>query len=199
MRNVLTVDVEDYFQVEAFASSVKPDSWDGFEPRVEGNVRRVLGLLDRNRTTGTFFVLGWIARKFPGLVREIAAAGHEIGSHGFSHQHISRQSPEQFRADVRAARQCLMDQVQKPVRSYRAPSFSITKRTLWAVDVLAEEGFRFDSSIFPVRHDLYGIPDGHRFPYWHTTPKGGSVFEFPRRHSRWRARRSGWPGADTFA
>jgi polysaccharide deacetylase family protein (PEP-CTERM system associated) len=194
MRNVISIDVEDYFHVEAFASRIRPDEWDRFTPRVEENVDRVLALLDRHRTSGTFFVLGWVARRFPRLVREIAKRGHEIGCHGFGHQHISRQSPDQFRWDIRSARMCLMDEVQKPVYSYRAPSFSVTRETLWALDVLAEEGFRFDSSIFPVRHDLYGIPDGSRFPYWHVTPSGSRLFEFPPSTVKIAANRIGVAG-----
>ena len=113
------------------------------------------------------------------MVREIAARGHEIGCHGFGHQRLHRLTPEEFRTDLRNALGTLTDQAQQPVRCYRAPSFSIVKSTIWALDVLAEEGFTCDSSIFPVRHDYYGVPDAPRFPYWHKTPQGNSIFEFP--------------------
>jgi polysaccharide deacetylase family protein (PEP-CTERM system associated) len=172
--NALTVDVEDYFHVEAFASRISPDDWHTFELRVERNVNLILEILTKHGSCATFFILGWVAKRLPRLTREIADAGHEIGCHGHLHRHVHKQTPEQFRLDVRAARQCLMDQTQKPVYCYRAPSFSITKSTLWALDILAEEGFKIDSSIFPVRHDLYGMPDSDRFPHWRS-----QIFEFP--------------------
>ncbi len=174
MLNALSIDVEDYFHVEAFATRISPDDWSTFTPRVEKNVNLILEILAKYETKATFFVLGWVAELFPHLVRQIVKAGHEIGCHGYAHQHIHRQTPEQFRHDICAARQCLMDQIQQPVDCYRAPSFSITISTLWALDVLAEEGFKIDSSIFPVRHDLYGIPDADRFPHWKNR-----IFEFP--------------------
>ncbi len=179
MLNVMSVDVEDYFQVEALSESLAGRSWDSFEPRVEGNVARILDLFGAEGIKGTFFVLGWVAQRFPQLIKRIAAAGHEIGCHGFAHRRLHRLSPEEFRADLRDARELLKQLAQQPVIAYRAPSFSIVRQTDWALDVLAEEGFRFDSSIFPVRHDLYGIPDADRFPHWHTTPRGRSIFEFP--------------------
>lgn len=172
--NVLSIDVEDYFHVEAFASRVSPRDWDSFAPRVEKNVGEVLELLAAHGLQATFFVLGWIAERYPRLVRDIAAAGHELGCHGHGHRHLHRLTPEQFREDVRSARECISSAARQAVHVYRAPSFSITRRTLWALDILAQEGFRIDSSIFPVRHDLYGIPDAPRFPHWR-----GSVFEFP--------------------
>jgi polysaccharide deacetylase family protein (PEP-CTERM system associated) len=174
MLNVLSVDVEDYFHVEAFASRVSPQDWGSFEPRVERNVDRVLELFVRHRVQATFFVLGWVARRFPRLVGNIASAGHEIGCHGFGHQHLEKLTREQFREDIRAARQCLSEQARQPVVAYRAPSFSVTRRSLWALDVLAEEGFEIDSSIFPVRHDLYGIPGAPRFLHWRDR-----ILEFP--------------------
>jgi polysaccharide deacetylase family protein (PEP-CTERM system associated) len=174
MVNALSIDVEDYFHVEAFASQIPPDSWCTFEPRVEKNIDLILDILAKHQSSATFFVLGCVAELFPQMVRRIAEAGHEIGCHGHAHQHIRRQTPEQFRQDVRKACRCLMDQIQKPVQCYRAPSFSITKFTLWALDILVEEGFKIDSSIFPVRHDLYGIPDADRFPHWRN-----HIFEFP--------------------
>jgi len=179
MRNVLSVDVEDYYQVEAFAGQVPRNRWDSFPSRVERNVGRILDLFDKHEVKATFFVLGWVAEHSPGLVREIAARGHEIGCHGFGHQRLPRLTPEQFRQDLRAARARLMDEAQCALLAYRAPSFSITQSTLWAFDILAEEGFTCDSSVFPVRHDFYGNPDAPRFPHWHQTPQGNSIFEFP--------------------
>ena len=179
MLNVLSVDVEEYFQVEAFARSVDRRTWASFAPRVDGNVRRVLDLFDRHDAKATFFVLGWIGRQYPHLVREIAARGHEIGCHGFGHQRLHELTRKEFRADLREALGILTDQAQQPIRAYRAPSFSIVKHTMWAFDILAEEGFTFDSSIFPVHHDNYGVPDAPRFPYIHQTKEGNSVYEFP--------------------
>jgi polysaccharide deacetylase family protein (PEP-CTERM system associated) len=168
------VDLEDYFHVEAFADRISPDDWKSFAPRAERNVTLILSILAKHQVLATFFVLGWVAELFPNLIRKISDAGHEIGCHGYSHQPIYRQTPEQFRQDVRTARRCLMDQVQKPIMCYRAPSFSITRSTIWALDILAEEGFEIDSSIFPVRHDLYGIPDAERFPHMRN-----GIIEFP--------------------
>jgi polysaccharide deacetylase family protein (PEP-CTERM system associated) len=194
MINVLSVDVEDYFHVEAFASCVKLSEWDKFPVRVDRNVGRVLELFERHRVKATFFVLGWVAKKLPNLVREISKHGHEIACHGFGHQHLRRLTPAQFREDLRAARGHLVDQAQNPVRAYRAPSFSIVKETLWALDVLAEEGFSIDSSIFPAHHDVYGIPDAPRFPYWHKTAQGTSLFEFPPSTVRWSGNNVGVGG-----
>jgi polysaccharide deacetylase family protein (PEP-CTERM system associated) len=177
--NALTIDVEDYFHVEAFASRISPSSWDEYTPRVEKNVDEILSLFDRRSVKATFFVLGWVARRFAPLVRRIAAAGHEVGCHGFGHQHLHRLSPEEFRLDLRHARQCLMDIIQVPVNCYRAPSFSVIRKTSWALDILAEEGFVADSSVFPIWHDLYGVPEAHRFPCWYKTSRGNTIFEFP--------------------
>jgi polysaccharide deacetylase family protein (PEP-CTERM system associated) len=179
MLNAMSVDVEDYFQVEAFASCVSRKDWESFPSRVERNVARVLELFGRYNTRGTFYVLGWVAERFPHLIRQISKAGHEIGSHGFAHQHIGRQTPESFRKDICEARDKLTNEVQKEIVCYRAPSFSVTDNTLWALEVLAQEGFKIDSSIFPVRHDLYGMPDAPRFPYWRHISKQYSIFEFP--------------------
>jgi polysaccharide deacetylase family protein (PEP-CTERM system associated) len=179
MFNALSVDVEEYFHVEAFSSCISPNQWNSFSSRVEGSVERVLALFSRYHARATFYVLGWVAERFPLLVRRIDAAGHEIGCHGFAHQRIGTQSRDQFRADIRNAREVLANEVQKDIRCYRAPSFSITRDTYWALAILAEEGFIIDSSIFPVRHDLYGIPDAPRFPYWQHGSNGCGIFEFP--------------------
>ena len=177
--NVLSVDVEDYFHVEAFAGKIRRDDWDSYERRVEQNTSRILEIFERRRAKATFFILGWVAERFPHLSQQIAAAGHEVGCHGYAHQRLQRLTREQFREDLRRATGLLADQVQQPIRSYRAPSFSIVRNTLWALDVLAEEGYELDSSIFPVRHDLYGIPDADRFASWQKSPEGHRIFEFP--------------------
>lgn len=179
MLNVLSVDVEDYFHVEAFAGRIRYDEWDTFRPRVDRNVKRILELFARHGATGTFFVLGWVAKKFPQLVREIAKAGHEIGSHGYKHRRLHLQTPDELRHDIRETAAVLTDQLQQPIRCYRAPSFSIVKSTMWAFDILGEEGILLDSSIFPVRHDLYGFPDAERFASWYVSKGGHRIFEFP--------------------
>jgi polysaccharide deacetylase family protein (PEP-CTERM system associated) len=176
--NALTVDVEDYFQVEAFSDVVRPDTWDAWPRRVATNTRVLLDLFARHGVRGTFFVLGWVADREPDLVREIALAGHEVACHGFAHRPIYRQSPGEFRDDIRRARRRLEDLIGGPVEGYRAPTYSITRVSLWAVDILIEEGFRYDSSIFPVYHDRYGIPKAERFPYALSTP-AGTLVEFP--------------------
>jgi len=174
IKNALTVDVEDYFHVEAFASSISPEDWQGCELRAENNVERILKLFEHRQVKATFFILGWVAERVPELARRIADAGHEIGCHGYAHQHIRRQSPAEFREDVRRVRGLLTDQTGQAVQCYRAPSFSITNKTLWALDILAEEGFTIDSSIFPARHDLYGIAGAPRFLH-----KRNGLIEFP--------------------
>ena len=179
MLNVLSVDVEDYFQVEAFAEKIHRDDWDSYERRVELNTCRILEMFAKFGAKGTFFILGWVADRLPHLSKQIASAGHEIGCHGYAHQRLQTLTRDQFREDLKRATGLLTDQVQQPVRSYRAPSFSIVRHTMWAFDVLAEEGYTFDSSIFPVRHDFYGVPDAERFPSWQTSPAGHRIFEFP--------------------
>ncbi len=177
--NVLSVDVEDYFHVEAFASRIRYDDWNSFTPRVDRNVRRILQLFAKYQVKATFFVLGWVATKFPRLVQDIALEGHEIGSHGYKHQRLHRLTRDEFRRDIRDAAAALTDQIQRPIRCYRAPSFSIVPTTAWALDILGEEGIAIDSSIFPVRHDLYGFPEAERFPSWHVSATGHHIFEFP--------------------
>ncbi len=163
--NALSVDVEDYFQVEAFAAIIDRTDWDSFPSRVERNTGRVLELFADHGARATFFVLGWVAEKFPGLIRRIAEAGHEVASHGYRHYRVAEQSPDQYRTDVRITKALLEDIIGDRVRGYRAPSFSIGKDTLWALDILADEGYDYSSSIYPIRHDLYGMPDGQRFAY----------------------------------
>lgn len=179
LANAMTVDVEDYFHVSAFADHLDRSGWGGMESRVEANTRRILELLAGRGIHATFFVLGWVAERHPGLVREIAAAGHEIASHGFSHQLVYKQTPEVFREETLRSKRLLEDLIQAPVDGYRAASYSITSRSLWALDILAEAGFRYDSSVFPVRHDLYGIPGAQEVPHRLKTPAGHELVEFP--------------------
>lgn len=178
MVNALTIDVEDYFQVNAFAGVIRRDQWDTFPLRVGDNTRRILDMLDEFQVKGTFFILGWVAEREPELVREIGRRGHEVACHGYGHELIYGIGPEAFRADVRRAKQLLEDVSGVPVVGYRAPSYSITKKSLWALDILVEEGFQYDSSIFPVYHDTYGMPDAPRFPHVITTA-AGAIREFP--------------------
>jgi polysaccharide deacetylase family protein (PEP-CTERM system associated) len=179
MHNALTVDIEDYFHVAAFARQIDPATWDRFPLRVERNTHRLLELFAAREVRATFFVLGWVAERCPGLVRTIAAQGHEVACHGYSHQLIYAQTPTVFREETIRAKGCLEDQARRPVLGYRAASYSITRRSLWALDILTELGFEYDSSIFPVRHDRYGIPGSPRWPYRIDTPNGGSLVEFP--------------------
>ena len=179
MRNAMTVDVEDWFHVAALAPYVPRAKWDRCECRVERNTRRLLALCELQRLRATFFVLGWVAERYPALVREIAAHGHEVACHGQSHQLVYCQTPDEFREETRRAKRTLEDIVQQPVTGYRAASYSITRRSLWALDVLTEEGFLWDSSIFPIYHDRYGMPDAPRWPYRLTAPNGAELAEFP--------------------
>ena len=179
MINALTIDVEDYFHVQAFAGVISPTDWCHYPMRVENNTYRLLELLERRCIHATFFILGWVAERCPGLVRDIFNCGHEIGSHGYSHQMISRGDQESFRGDISRAKSILEDQIGSKVKCYRAPSYSITSNTLWALQILGELGFEYDSSIFPVRHDYYGIPDAPRFPHYRFLRDGGRLLEFP--------------------
>jgi len=177
--NVLTVDVEDYFHVEAFANNVRAEDWDSYPLRVEANTRRLLDIFASRGVSATFFVLGWVAQRCPTLVREIAAAGHDVGCHGFAHQAIYRGSKQDFVRDLRRAKMIIENILGSPVTAYRAPSYSITAKTIWALDLLAEEGFEYDSSIFPIVHDLYGIPGAPRFPHVRALKNGKEIKEFP--------------------
>ena len=179
IRNALTVDVEDYFHVSAFANSISRSDWNNHSLRVERNTHQLLDLFDSQGVKATFFVLGWVAERVNGLIGEIASRGHEVASHGYSHQLVYRQSPKVFREETLRSKGLLEELVQMPVRGYRAASYSITNRSLWALDILAEAGFDYDSSIFPVHHDRYGIPDAPKYPYRLTAPKGKQLVEFP--------------------
>lgn len=185
LRNALTVDVEDYFQVAALAEAIRPEDWHRHELRVERNTHRLLDLFDARDVTATFFVLGWVAERCPALVREIVARGHELASHGYSHQLVYRQTPEVFREETRRSKQILENEAQRRVLGYRAASYSVTRESLWALDIIAEEGFVWDSSIFPVRHDRYGIPGAQRWPHHLSTPAGHTLVEFPLTTLRW--------------
>lgn len=184
LTNAFTVDVEDYFHVSAFSKSVPYRDWSSCESRVVANTHRILELLNRYQVRGTFFVLGWVAERFPELVREIHRSGHEIGSHSYRHQLIYSMTPDEFRQDLELSCDVLEQITGLPVRLFRAPSFSITKESLWALDILIERGIEIDSSIFPVRHDIYGIPDAEVLPHCLERSCGtiaeipGTVFQF---------------------
>ena len=165
LSNALTIDVEDYFQVSALAPHIERTSWDSMPHRVERNVDRLLELLTESESHATFFTLGWIAQRYPRLVRSIVARGHELASHGHAHLRASEQSRAEFRADIEGARKRLEDIGGVAVRGYRAPSFSIGQGNLWAFDCIAEAGYAYSSSVYPVRHDHYGMPDAPRFAY----------------------------------
>ena len=179
LTHVLSVDVEDYFQVEAFAGSVDRKSWDRWPSRVVASTQRVLDLFDQHNTKGTFFIVGWVAERFPHLVRDIQSRGHELACHSYWHRTVYSLSPEEFRKDTQQAKQAIENAAGVTVRGYRAPSWSITKTCLWALDILAEEGFTYDSSIYPIHHDLYGVPGAKRFPYTHACTNGFKLREFP--------------------
>ncbi|WP_223793351.1 XrtA system polysaccharide deacetylase [Marinobacter sp. F4216] len=179
IRNALTIDVEDYFQVAALAEAVDRDDWPQMEYRVESNTDRLLELFERFDTKATFFVLGWVAERSPHLVRRIQQAGHEIASHGYSHQLVYSQTEKVFREETRRSKAILEDITGAPVTGYRAASYSITAKSLWALDVLCDEGFTWDSSIFPVHHDRYGMPGTPFTPYRIQAPNGGQLTEFP--------------------
>jgi len=177
--NALTVDVEDYFHVSALAPSIDRGSWGSRESRVVGNTHRLLDLFGQFGVRGTFFVLGWVAERHPRLVKDIAGAGHEVACHGFSHRLVYEQSPEEFREETLRSKRLLEDTMGAAVLGYRAASYSIVRRSLWALDILAEAGFAYDSSIFPVHHDRYGIPDAERNPHRMATPGGRWIVEWP--------------------
>jgi polysaccharide deacetylase family protein (PEP-CTERM system associated) len=176
VRNAMTVDVEDYFQVQAFAARVDRQQWQAYPGRVVANTNRVLDIFEQAGIFATFFTLGWVGERHPDLVRRIVERGHEVASHGYSHVPVHEQSVEDFRSDVRRTKRLLEDVAGKAVKGYRAASFSIGANTLWALDVLAEEGYAYSSSIFPVVHDFYGMPSAPRFAF---KPQRGSFLEVP--------------------
>ena len=177
--NAMTVDVEDYFHVAALAQYIDRSQWNSMEYRAEESTRRLLRLFDTAQIKATFFVLGWVAKRSPGLIREIHAAGHEIASHGMSHKLVYNQTPADFESETRESKALLEDITGSAVLGYRASTYSITQRSLWALDILREAGFVYDSSIFPIRHDMYGIPNAPTAPARIKTPKGATIVEFP--------------------
>jgi len=179
VTNALTVDVEDYFHVAALAPSIDRDSWGSRESRVLRNTHKLLAIFEQRDVQATFFVLGWVAEKNPQLVKDIAAHGHEVACHGFSHRLVYEQSPEEFYDETRRAKSLLENITGSAVLGYRAASYSIVRRSLWALDILAEEGFDYDSSIFPIHHHRYGIPDFSRTPVRIELAGGRSIREFP--------------------
>lgn len=174
--NAMTIDVEDYFQVSAMEPYVERSAWDAITPRVERNTQRILDLLADHDTRATFFTLGWVAERFPGLLRRMVDEGHEVASHGWSHVRVVNQGPAEFRADVTRTKALLEDVTGVRVRGYRAASYSIGRDNLWALNVLAETGHDYSSSIFPIHHDLYGMPEAPRFPFH---PEGLDLLEIP--------------------
>jgi polysaccharide deacetylase family protein (PEP-CTERM system associated) len=177
--NAFSVDVEDYFQVGAFEGTCPRERWSEYEPRVERNTRRLLDLCAAHGVKGTFFTLGWVAERWPELVRDIQRAGHELGTHGQDHRRVTGMTPAEFREDIRRSKATIEDVAGVQVIGYRAPNYSIVRKTFWAMDILMEEGFRYDSSVFPIHHDHYGIPDFSRFPRLVRGANGAALQEFP--------------------
>lgn len=173
--NAMTVDVEDFFHVSAFESIISPDQWQEYQPRVDRNTRRLLDMFAKHGVKSTFFTLGWVAERYPELVKEIHAQGHEVASHGYAHRRASEQTREEFYSDVKRSKDHLEDLIGEDVSGYRAPSFSIGYNNEWAFEVLAELGFSYSSSTYPVKHDLYGTPDWPRFAY----TRAENIIEIP--------------------
>ena len=187
-RNAFTIDVEDYFQVSAFAPHIPRSEWPIRECRIERNIDNILAMLDDHGTKATFFTLGWIAERYPEVVRNIVRSGHELASHGYGHERASDQTPESFFADINVAKLILEDLSGAEVKGYRAPSFSIGEKNLWAFECLEKAGYRYSSSIYPIRHDHYGMPDAPR--HAHTI---GSLIEIPATTLRFLNRN--WPAS----
>lgn len=177
LRNAMSVDVEDYFQVSAFEKHIRRDQWDVLPCRVEANTHRVMDLFDQHGIKATFFMLGWLAERYPQLVRRIVDSGHELASHGYSHVRVTQQQPDEFRADISRTKKLLEDIGGVEIRGYRAASYSIGARNLWALDVLAETGHVYSSSIYPIHHDLYGMPEAPRFAFYPHDEQG--LLEIP--------------------
>jgi polysaccharide deacetylase family protein (PEP-CTERM system associated) len=175
----LSVDVEEYFQCEVFAGAIPRSDWTRLERRARPALELIAELLARHRCRATFFVLGWLVERLAPLLRELRAAGHEIACHGYAHEHLARLSPRDLAEDLRRARSVIEDVLGLRPRGYRAPTFSVTRRTAWALDVIAAAGFHYDSSIFPVRHDRYGVPDAPLLPFRVVAPGGARLLEFP--------------------
>lgn len=186
--NALTIDVEDYFQVSAFAAHIPRSDWPLRECRVERNIDRILAMLDEHDTTATFFTLGWIAERYPQAIKRIAANGHEIASHGYGHERASDQTPKSFFSDIQVAKLILEDLAGYEVKGYRAPSFSIGEKNLWAFECLERAGYRYSSSIYPIKHDHYGMPNAPRHAH-----KIGELLEIPATTLRFLNRN--WPAS----
>ena len=198
MTNALTFDVEEYFHAEVFAGVVRPERWPTLESRVVETTERLLEVLAEGATSATFFILGGVAERHPKLVRAIRSGGHEVACHGYGHQMITRQSPAEFTEDVRRAKGILEDTTGVAVIGYRAPTFSVVRETLWSLEVLVELGFLYDSSIFPIVHDRYGIPDAGRFPHRLTVGPGIEITEFPLSTVSWSGGRFPVAGGGYF-
>jgi len=179
MKNALTFDIEEYFHAEVFARTLSPEEWPRLASRVVDTTERLLDILDYADVRATFFVLGWIADRYPTLVQDIAGRGHEIACHGYGHQMIHRQSRLEFAKDLQQAKTAIEDAAGVAVIGYRAPTFSVVRETLWSLEILWEAGFLYDSSIFPIAHDRYGIPDAPRFPHRVPITNGHGIAEFP--------------------
>lgn len=177
MRNAMTIDVEEYFQVAAFGQRIAPHEWEHWPSRIEYAMNRLLEMLAERQVHATFFTLGWVAERHPALIRQLVASGHELASHGYAHQRIGSQSQQQFRTDVAKSRTLLEQTGASPVLGYRAPSFSIDTHTTWAWDILQEVGYRYSSSVYPIRHDHYGMPQAPRTP-WRPC-HGSALLELP--------------------
>lgn len=177
IRNAMTVDVEDYFQVSAFAGTISRDDWERLPCRVEANTGRILDCFEHHGVQATFFTLGWVAERYPRLIRRITEAGHELACHGYDHRRVTEQTPAAFREDVRRSKTILEQIAGRAVLGYRAASYSIGRTTLWALPILQELGFRYSSSIYPVRHDLYGMPEAPRFRF--LPSHAGNLLEIP--------------------
>lgn len=198
MLNAMSVDVEDYFHVAALSESIRVEDWDTMPYRGEDSTARLIDLFAEFGIKSTFFVLGWMARRSPGLIRRIHAEGHEVACHGMSHQLIYRQTPEVFARETRESKALLEDLIGEPVTGYRAASWSITRDSLWALDIIRDQGFEYDSSIFPIWHDRYGIPDAPTAPGTVSTPSGARIVEFPPTTARVLGRRLPVAGGGYF-
>lgn len=196
-RNAMTIDVEDYYQVSAFESHVVRDDWDALPSRIERNLRRILDILDEQGVSATFFTLGWIAERHSELIRELIQRGHELASHGYAHVRVNRQDREAFLEDARRTKCLLEDMAGVEVKGYRAASYSIDDSTPWAHDVLREIGYRYSSSIYPIRHDHYGVPDAPRFAF-HPIPGDDAFIEVPISTMMIRSRRLPCGGGGYF-
>jgi polysaccharide deacetylase family protein (PEP-CTERM system associated) len=196
MQNALSVDVEDWFHVGAFERTIERANWDALTPRVERNTDAVLALFAEAGVSATFFTLGWVAERYPALIRRIADAGHEVASHGYDHARVFSMTPEVFRADLRRSRALLEDASGQRVAGYRAPSFSIDQRTPWAHSILAEEDYLYSSSVAPIRHDHYGWPESPRFAW--KPVSGASLLEMPVTTAEFGGRRLAAGGGGFF-